>query len=481
MVYVAIDRRVLPEGATKLTKILSPARRLLMVLAVVLPAVLLAPGIASAAPPAEPDFAIPTDLKVNTEFTFEVKDPDATLTYTWDTDGNEIFGTEAKVSYATTGEKSITLRATENDPGADGVRESSEITKKFSVSEPTPDPPVADFSISNRRPMVGEEITLSSQSTGTLKAYAWTANGGAPLIDDAGASSTTISFGEPGTWQVRLEVTDDLGRTAARTRSIQVSTQPPPPNKRPNIPSFDWTPTRPTVGEVVKFTATATDPDPGGTIETIEWDFDNDGVIDASGNPVQRVFTRGGTATVVVTVTDDRGDKNSSFQTITVDGPSSANGNAASQGNTTNAPTGSNVGPVGVGNTPNTTGNTKTTLRRINAIIRLRGAFLGSQTRITLLQVSGVPRGAKVRARCRGGGCPKGLVTSTAQTSGRTIRLRTFERRLSVGATIEVYVTRTGRLGKYTRWRIARGKAPLRSDKCVRSFGGKTSTCPPED
>ena len=101
---------------------------------------------------------------------------------------------------------------------------------------------------------------------------------------------------------------------------MQVSTVAPPANKRPNIPTFGWEPNRPTVGEVVRFTATATDPD--GTIEAIEWDFDNDGTIDASGDTVQRVFQQGGTATVTVTVTDDRGDKNSSFQTVTVVGPS---------------------------------------------------------------------------------------------------------------------------------------------------------------
>ena len=72
-------------------------------------------------------------------------------------------------------------------------------------------------------------------------------------------------------------------------------------------------------------------------------------------------------------------------------------------------------------------------------------------------------------------------MTSTAQTSGRTIRLRAFERRLSPGATIEVFVTQSGRMGKYTRWRIMRTKAPIRTDKCIRKYGGKTSSCPTDD
>jgi hypothetical protein len=128
-----------------------------------------------------------------------------------------------------------------------------------------------------------------------------------------------------------------------------------------------------------------------------------------------------------------------------------------------------------------TTTTTPSGVRLLNPIIRLRGAIVSGRTRISLLQVYGVPRGAKVRARCHGGGCPKGLVVSTAQTSGRSIRLRAFERRLSPGATIEVFVTQSGRIGKYTRWRIMRTKAPIRTDKCIRSYGGKTSTCPSGD
>jgi hypothetical protein len=222
----------------------------------------------------------------------------------------------------------------------------------------------------------------------------------------------------------------------------------------------------PTVNELVTFKATASDPD--GSIERIDWDFENDGKFDASGETVQRTFTSGGNTTVLVQVTDNRGGQRSSFQSVFIAGPQTDSG-----------PQSSGLPPSGP--TPTQTPTTVNGVRLLNPIIRLRGAIVSGRTRISLLQVYGVPRGAKVRARCRGGGCPKGLVVSTAQTNGRSIRLRAFERRLSPGATIEVFVTQSGRLGKYTRWKVMRTKAPIRTDKCIRSYGRKPSSCPQGD
>jgi hypothetical protein len=466
-------------------KMLSRSRRLVAVLALSLPAALVAPGAAWATAPAAPDFQTPVDAKTGSDITLTValdpNTPPPDVTYTWDTDGDPSTwsdGPSATVAYPTAGDKTVTLRATAND----GSGDFTDTTKSFTVTDPPPPPPVnqapvADFSVSNSRPLVGEEVTLTSKSTdadGTIVDQTWSANGGSSSFTTPGATSTKVTFGEAGAWKVTLTVKDDQGATAKRTRTIRVSTAPPPPNQLPNIPSFSFTPERPSANEVVRFTATASDPD--GTIERIEWDFDNDGVIDASGTSVQRVFTQGGTATVVLIVTDDRGGERRAFQNITIAGAGSLSGNPTSQGNLTGAPTGANVNP---GSTRNNSGTSS--VRLLNPIIRLRGAIVSGRTRISLLQVYGVPRGAKVRARCRGGGCPKGLVVSTAQTNGRSIRLRAFERRLSPGATIEVFVTQSGRLGKYTRWKVMRTKAPIRTDKCIRSYGRKPSNCPSGD
>jgi hypothetical protein len=102
---------------------------------------------------------------------------------------------------------------------------------------------------------------------------------------------------------------------------------------------------------------------------------------------------------------------------------------------------------------------------------------LGSVTTIRRLSVT-APRGATVRVRCRGRGCPRSLASSVARDSRRALRVRRFERRLRAGAKLEVYVTRKNRIGSYTRFTIRRGAAPRRFEGCVRSYPHKPVKCP---
>ena len=166
------------------------------------------------------------------------------------------------------------------------------------------------------------------------------------------------------------------------------------------------------------------------------------------------------------------GGRRTSFQTIFVSSPPAA-GEILGTSNSGSPPTAS---------TPSSgQGQPRPTTARLLSpfpIVRLRGSVVGSTARINLLSIQGAPRGAKVRVRCRGGGCPRKLVTSTARSSRTTMRLRSFERRLRAGAKLEIYITQSGRLGKYTRFEIRRNAAPRRVDRCVRSFPGKPFTCP---
>jgi hypothetical protein len=88
----------------------------------------------------------------------------------------------------------------------------------------------------------------------------------------------------------------------------------------------------------------------------------------------------------------------------------------------------------------------------------------GRSTRIRLLEVR-APAGARVRVRCKGGGCPKRDLTAVATRA--PVRFTKMRRRLSAGAVVEVYVRANGRIGKYTRFRILRSRAPLRRDMCL--------------
>ena len=65
---------------------------------------------------------------------------------------------------------------------------------------------------------------------------------------------------------------------------------------------FDFSPSVGRVGQAVSFSATASDDD--NDIVSVDWDFENDGSVDASGTNVQHTYSSSGTRTVRMTVTD---------------------------------------------------------------------------------------------------------------------------------------------------------------------------------
>lgn len=67
---------------------------------------------------------------------------------------------------------------------------------------------------------------------------------------------------------------------------------------------FSFTPRNPQAGQSVRFDASASF-DADGQIVKYEWDFNNDGVIDAEGVVVDHIFETGGTFTVTLRVTDN--------------------------------------------------------------------------------------------------------------------------------------------------------------------------------
>nr|BAL59540.1 hypothetical protein HGMM_OP4C176 [Candidatus Acetothermum autotrophicum] len=83
------------------------------------------------------------------------------------------------------------------------------------------------------------------------------------------------------------------------------------------IAEFTFTPEKPKVGERVVFDASASS-DSDGQITKYEWDFNNDGKIDASGKIVEWVFTSPGDFSVKLTVTDNDDLQNSITKIVPV-------------------------------------------------------------------------------------------------------------------------------------------------------------------
>jgi hypothetical protein len=279
--------------------------------------------------------------------------------------------------------------------------------------------PVASFSVSPASALSGEAITFASTSSGDVTALAWDLDADGQFNDGAGTTAQR-AYPTPGRYLVSLRVSGPTG-TATQSQLVQVGNRPP-------IASFSFTPSTPLADDVVNFAAAASDPD--GSVATIGWDLNGDGVFtDATGPVASRAFAAPGAYTVAMAVTD-------------------------SSGATTVA-----SGAVAVAPRP-------PTMLQPFPIVRLttRGTRRGA--RVLRLGVV-APSGSRVTVRCSGRGCGTTDQVRVVRTPPRPLRFPAFEHRMRAGVVLEVRVTAPGTIGKYTRFRLRRAEPPNRVDLCL--------------
>jgi PKD repeat protein len=175
--------------------------------------------------------------------------------------------------------------------------------------------PTASFTNTPAAPTTGALVSFNSTSTdtdGTIASYAWALDADG-AFNDGTAASTSRTFTTPGTYTVKLRVTDNRGAQNTSTRTITVA------NRGPTA-SFGIDPasaSQPT-GQNFTFTSTSTDPD--GTISGQAWDTDGDAVADfndGTGTTASKSFPTAGTYTIRLRVTDNNGATNITTRTVT--------------------------------------------------------------------------------------------------------------------------------------------------------------------
>lgn len=109
-------------------------------------------------------------------------------------------------------------------------------------------------------------------------------------------------------------------------------------------------------------------------------------------------------------------------------------------------------------------------------VVRIVGYATRRGARIQRLSVR-APAAATIVVRCRRKRCSR---RSRARGRGmrRPVRFRRFERRLRAGTLVEVFVTRSGAIGKFTRFRVRAGRGPSRTDLCLQPGARTGSPCP---
>jgi PKD repeat protein len=337
-------------------------------------------------------------------------------------------------TYATAGAKPFAMRVTDNNALLPMVTtEAQTVTVAQANRAPT-----ALFAFSPLSPLIGDEVLFASDVAdpdGDALTYLWTFGDGvtSPLHNPKHAFST------PGTKTVTLKVTDP--DNASSTATHQVVVQSPPvvatPANKPPLANFAFGPNGPQVGESVDFVSSAVDPD--GQLRSQTWDLDGDGQFDdARGDEVLYTFATPGTKTVRLRVEDNDGAAAVKERTLTVHAAP-----AAKAGFLTPAP-----------------------------VIRLNGQLLSTGSRITILSVR-APKGTLVTVKCHGKSCPASRRRKRVKAG--SVRFKTYERFLRAGVKLEIFSRKPHTIGAYTRYTIRAGKAPARTDLCLKPGRDKPS------
>ena len=386
------------------------------------------------APPV-PSFVFQPETPVRGEpvtFVSTSQDPDGRIaSYEWDLDNDGQFddgnGQIATYTFPTAGAKAVRLRVVDN------LGSARIATSTVTVRNQAPS---AAFNWSPTFPLPGQRVTFQSTSTppatASLTSQEWDLDGDGAFDDGTGATVTT-SYPTPGPKTVRLRVTDSDGGVDITNATVTVNAPP--------SASFEFFPAAPLAGDLVQFTSLATDPD--GPLVRQEWDLDNDGQFDDAAGPVaSQRFGSAGARTIGLRVVDAHGATATAFSSVDVRPRPS--------------PAARFISPF--------------------PVVRLAGIVTSSGVRIRMLSVR-APRAARILVRCRGRGCPVRTQRARGRSRG-AVRFRRFERSLRAGIRLEVLVTQSGRIGKYTRFQIRGRRPPGRLDLCLGPRGSKPRSCP---
>jgi PKD repeat protein len=140
----------------------------------------------------------------------------------------EATGASVNRAFSTPGPRTVAMRIQETGGGF------AIITRTVNVNAP----PRARFSVAPGTVFVGDTVTISSSSfdpDGPLTKQEWDLDNDGSF-DDANAAIVSATFGRPGTYPLRLRVTDSRGATSTANGQVTIRTRPvPPPQVLPGV------------------------------------------------------------------------------------------------------------------------------------------------------------------------------------------------------------------------------------------------------
>ncbi len=257
------------------------------------------------------------------------------------------------------------------------------------------------------------------------------------VLAAGGEWSATLGGLVPGQYTVLVSQSDEAGNVGTSAHSFTDVTDSSPAGG-PTV-GFSWFPSHPRTGELVTLVSTSSDAT--SPIASYAWNLMGTGFTPGA----QRrtiTFTTPGNHPVQLRVTDGTGRSGVSLQQIPVSFP----------------------------------------LMHPFPTVRILTTRSGGRLHLKVLSVE-APAGANVTVVCKGTGCPvRTLSRAVVRPKGKSTGLPvlTFprlQRALPAGVALEIRITEAGRIGKYTRFAVRKGRLPLRSDACVSSTEPKPIPC----
>ncbi|MEW5826575.1 MAG: PKD domain-containing protein [Candidatus Bipolaricaulota bacterium] len=286
--------------------------------------------------PQRPVVGEPVTFDASTSFDFDGE----LVSFTWDVDDDGTVDADRPVTvftFSAAGTRTVRLTVTDDAGNDDSIVLTVEVGNAAPASLPPAStvvrPPIADFSYAPLAPIAGQPVTFDASPSvdfdGGIVLYAWDLDGDGRV--DAEGREISYAFAAAGRYTIALTVTDDVGSGDTMTAVVDVEAATPTTSGLAPIAHFTFAPAAPAAGTVVRFDASPSI-DPDGVILSYAWDFDGDGIADASGLTVERSFAAtDAVVTVHLTVIDDQGATASATQSFLVSEPSLAPESAASQ------------------------------------------------------------------------------------------------------------------------------------------------------
>ncbi|HTD07447.1 MAG TPA: Ig-like domain-containing protein [Solirubrobacteraceae bacterium] len=261
-----------------------------------------------------------------------------------------------------------------------------------------------------------------------------------------GSWSSSVGPLSPGEYTAQAEQGDDVGNIGDSEAVTFTVTQLSMPVSEPSSPlaSFKWVPGAPNAGEPVTLISTSTDA--SAPITGYAWSLAGNSVFTQGESSLTTSFATPGLHVVQLSITNAAGQSTAVAETI----------------------------PVSTAPVP---------LMQPFPVVHMAGSYNARGAKITVLSVL-APVGAKVVITCRGSHCPTKslafLATAGAKSKSGTalITFKRFERPLRGGVVLSIWVSKTGEIGKFTRFTIRRGKSPTRVDECLNPAGTTPIVCP---